>query len=134
MSKAGVWRAKAQGAFSRRKFGQLVGAAAVGLLADGGKVFAQAQSIAKSNADDLTFRSATELARMIRERKISSRELCEAHLRRITAVHPRLNAIFQVDRERILRDAKAADDALAQSRTPGPLHGVPVTIKDSFDT
>src|SRR5215207_9396552 len=110
MSKAGVSWAKAQGALSRRKFGQLVGAAAVGLLGDGGKVFAQTQSAAKNAADDLTFRSATELARMIRDKKISARELCEAHLRRITAVNARLNAIFQVDRERILRDAKAADD------------------------
>jgi amidase len=74
------------------------------------------------------FESATRAAAMIRAREISSRELTTALLERIDAVNPGLNAITVLRREEALREADAAD------RTPaaGPLHGVPMTIKDGF--
>ncbi|HLJ65692.1 MAG TPA: amidase, partial [Stellaceae bacterium] len=82
---------------------------------------------------DLTCASATTLAHMIREKSVSALEVAEAHLARIAAVNPKLNAIVAIDPERVRADAKAADAALAGSGIKGPLHGVPVTIKDTFD-
>jgi amidase len=82
---------------------------------------------------DLTAASATTLARMIRERRASSAEVVEAHLRRIADVNPRLNAVVQLDDERALAAARDADAALARGEAPGPLHGVPFTVKDWLD-
>jgi len=83
---------------------------------------------------DLTFRSATALARAIREREVSSREVVEAHLRRIEAVNAKLNAVVQLTAERALERAGEADDALARGEAWGPLHGVPFTVKDWIET
>jgi amidase len=83
---------------------------------------------------DLTSRSATSLARAIREREVSSREVVEAHLQRIEAVNPQLNAVVQLTAERALERACAADDALARGETWGPLHGLPFTVKDWIET
>jgi amidase len=78
--------------------------------------------------------SATKLAQLIREKKVSSVELVKAHYARIDAVNPKLNAVVQFCRERALAEAKSADDALSSGKVKGPLHGVPMTIKDSWDT
>ncbi len=83
---------------------------------------------------ELVFMSATKLAQVIREKKISAVEAVKAHYARIDAVNPKLNAVVQFCRERALKEAEAADAALAQGRVLGPLHGVPMTIKDSWDT
>ncbi|MGC9522960.1 MAG: amidase [Anaerolineae bacterium] len=82
---------------------------------------------------DLTYVSATTLARMIREREVSSEEVVDAHLRRIAAVNPRLNALIAPAAERALADARAADAALTHGEPVGPLHGVPFTVKDWID-
>ncbi len=82
---------------------------------------------------DLLYQPAARMAALIRERKISPRELLEAHLRRIEQVNPRLNAIIQLDKERARRDAEAAERAVTTGQTLGPLHGVPITIKSSID-
>ena len=82
---------------------------------------------------DLIFRSASELARLIRSNTISSEELVRAHLDRISAVNPKLNAVCQVDEKGALAAARDADAALKRGGEPGQLHGIPVTIKDSFD-
>ena len=84
--------------------------------------------------DDLTFQSAKSLARAIREKSVSAREVVEAHLRRIEEVNPVLNAVVQLAAERAESEARELDDALARGELRGPLHGVPITIKDSFDT
>ena len=84
--------------------------------------------------DDLMFKSAAELARLIRTKAISSEELVRAHVRRILEVNRALNAVCQLDEKSALKSARAADAALARGDKPGPLHGVPMTIKDSFDT
>jgi amidase len=82
----------------------------------------------------LTFMSATKLAQMIREKKVSSVEVLRAHLTQIDRVNPKLNAVVQFCRERAMAEAQQADAMLAKGTVKGPLHGVPMTIKDSFDT
>ena len=61
-------------------------------------------------------------------------EAVKACLTRIADVNPKLNAVVQLCAERALVEAKEADGLLAQGKLKGPLHGVPMTIKDSFDT
>jgi amidase len=78
--------------------------------------------------------SATPLARAIQARQGSALEVVEAHLQRIADVNPRLNAVVQLPAEAARAQAHAADAALARGEIHGPLHGVPVTIKDAFDT
>ena len=76
--------------------------------------------------------SAREQARLIRERQISSREIIQAHLDRIAAINPLLNAAVEVLAEPALHDAGRADSELASGYVRGPLHGVPFSIKDSI--
>jgi fatty acid amide hydrolase len=78
---------------------------------------------------DLTALSATELAERIGAGEVSSREVVEAHLRRTETIDGRLNALFE-------RARTAADEADARQRAGlplGPLHGVPITVKEMFD-
>ena len=84
---------------------------------------------------DLCFTPATELQRLYRTRKTSPFEVMQAVLARVDAVNPKLNAIVTLARESALKEAKAATAALKkQGRKLGPLHGVPVTIKDLTHT
>lgn len=84
-------------------------------------------------ADELWRLGAVDLARAIRERRVSSREVVQAHLDRIAVVNGRVNAVTVVLRDEALRAAAAADKALAGGATPGPLHGVPMTVKENID-
>jgi amidase len=79
------------------------------------------------------FQSATDVAQMLRRKEISSRELTEMLLTRIDSVNPALNAVVELRREAALREAIAADEAIARGENVGALHGVPMTIKDSFN-
>lgn len=83
--------------------------------------------------NEITDASAAALARAIRNRDLSSQEVVAACLARIEAINPHLNAVVQLADD-ALKQAQAADAALDRGETPGPLHGVPMTIKDSFDT
>jgi amidase len=83
--------------------------------------------------DELWRWSATELARAIRTRRVSSRDAVQACLDRTAAVNPALNAIVQPLPEQALAEADAADRAVAEGRPLGPLHGVPVTVKVNVD-
>ena len=84
---------------------------------------------------DLCFTPATELQRLYRRAQTSPLEVMEAVLARVDAVNPKLNAIVTLTRESALREARAATAALRRkSKTLGPLHGVPVTIKDLTHT
>src|SRR5271166_808018 len=78
---------------------------------------------------DVLSLSATKQAKLIRERKISSEELIEAHLERIAEINPALNAATEVFADRALTEARDA----GRSAIPGPLHGVPFSIKDSLE-
>ena len=80
--------------------------------------------------EDLIYTSATKLAEMIREKQVSSEEVVSAHIQRIEDVNPKINAVVQFRPEQALQEARAADQALARGDTPGPLHGVPFTVKD----
>jgi amidase len=82
----------------------------------------------------VTRASAATLARWIREGELSSVEVVEAHLARIGAVNPALNAVVCLTAETARAEARAADEARSRGELRGPLHGVPMTIKDSFET
>ncbi len=82
--------------------------------------------------DTLTL-SATDAAELLRRKEISSRELTEMLLARIDAVNPAVNAIVELRREAAILAAAAADEAIVHGDQLGPLHGVPMTIKDGFN-
>jgi len=82
----------------------------------------------------LPFRSATELAAAVRAREISSTELVDCYLGRIEKLNPGLGAVVTVDADRARREAAEADRRLAGGAAAGPLHGLPVTIKDCLET
>lgn len=84
--------------------------------------------------DELIYASVTSLASAIRDKEVSSVEVVEAHLRRIEEVNPKLNAVVQLVGDRALAEARSADQTLAKGEINGPLHGVPMTLKDSLDT
>ncbi|MDY6898200.1 MAG: amidase [Cyanobacteriota bacterium] len=82
---------------------------------------------------ELIYKSAYQLARMIRERQISAVELLEAYLNQISRHNSELNAVCTLN-DKALETAKQADEALAKGENWGLLHGVPITIKDTFET
>ena len=82
----------------------------------------------------ITTASAAALARAIRDREFSSSAVVDAYLQRIEAVNPGLNAVVQLTADAARSQARAADAALARGEALGPLHGVPMTLKDSIDT
>lgn len=84
--------------------------------------------------DEFIFGSATSLALAIRQKSISSEEAVRAFQARIGEVNDRLNAVVQQTGERAVSEAKQADAGLARGEIFGPLHGVPITLKDSIDT
>ncbi len=83
---------------------------------------------------ELLNRSATEIARAIRDREVSSEEITRAALERINEVNPKLNAVVVLAHDRALDEARARDAETARRESKGPLHGVPITLKDSHDT
>jgi amidase len=82
---------------------------------------------------DLHFRTALELAAAIPRREFGCRELLEHHLERIERLNPRINAVVTLDVERAREHADAADRMLARHEVVGPLHGLPMTVKDTFE-
>ena len=87
-----------------------------------------------TDTNTIYFQDATELAALIRTQQLTSREVVQAHLDRIAAVNPRINAIVTLLAEEALRGADAADEAVRTGANLGLLHGVPFTIKDAIDT
>lgn len=79
------------------------------------------------------FLPAHKLAALVRQGKIGCLELLNSYLQRVEKYNPVLNAIVVFDVERAKKRARAADRALAKGEVWGPLHGVPMTIKESFD-
>ena len=103
----------------------LVGLAAASLSA--GALDAQSTS-------SVCFLSAVEMARLIRTRKLSARELLAEHLKQIARVNPQVNAIVTLVPELAEDAAAKADEMVARKETLGPLHGLPVAHKDLFET
>jgi aspartyl-tRNA(Asn)/glutamyl-tRNA(Gln) amidotransferase subunit A len=83
---------------------------------------------------DLAFTSATELAQLVRERKVSPVELVRMYLERIDRWDDRLHAYVTVSREAAIQHAKEAEAAVTRGDRLGPLHGVPIAVKDQFLT
>jgi len=83
--------------------------------------------------DSLAFAPALSLASKIRRREISALELLEFYLQRVEKYNPSLNAVILIQREKAQQRAKSADTALARGEVWGPLHGVPMTVKERFD-
>lgn len=84
--------------------------------------------------DDVALWPAHRLAEGIRRRDFSSRELLDEYLDRIARLNPPLNAVVTLDVDGARRAADAADAALGHGEVAGPLHGIPMTVKDSFET
>jgi amidase len=82
---------------------------------------------------DLPFRSARQLATSLRSKKLGCLELLDLYLARVEKYDGALNAIVVRDFERARTRARAADRALARGQVWGPLHGIPMTIKESYD-
>jgi amidase len=83
--------------------------------------------------NDIAFKSAVELAQMIKNRDIGCVELLEHYLARVEQYNPALNAIVVMDADRARDRAREADAALARGEDWGPLHGVPMTCKESYN-
>ncbi len=82
--------------------------------------------------NDLIFLSAASMAEQVRNKKISSVELVDAHLAQIGKLNPKLNAFVQVDGECARQSARDAESAVMKHSPLGPLHGVPFSIKSSI--
>ncbi len=86
-------------------------------------------------SQELCFLGAVELARLIRRKQVSAREVLRAHLQQIERLNPRLNAIVTlVPEPQLMAQAEAADQAIVRGEAWGPLHGIPLAVKDSFPT
>jgi amidase len=81
--------------------------------------------------DELVWCSASDLATLISSRQVSSHQATRAHLDRIAAVNPAINAVITLDADGALEQATAADAASSRGEATGRLHGVPMTLKDS---
>ncbi|MEM8722498.1 MAG: amidase [Cyanobacteria bacterium P01_G01_bin.39] len=83
---------------------------------------------------NLVFTPAYQLAQMIRDQTVSTQEVLKAYLVQIKKHNPRVNAIATLDESRAKKRAIEADEAIAKGEIWGQLHGVPITIKDTFET
>lgn len=107
--------------FSRRDAARLLGAAA-------------ATPMLGAPTPDICALTAVEMAGLIRQKKLSAREVMTAHLRQIEHVNPKVNAIVTLVADRAMDDARKADEAQARGEALGPLHGLPIAIKDLVAT
>jgi len=124
---------------TRRAMLKLLGGVAAGVTASPGNALAAAPAAPvvatpRGLSEPLHFSSAAALTRAIASRQVSSEEVTRAFLDRIRDVNPKIHAVAQVQWERALELARQADTLLARGDAAGPLHGLPITIKDSLDT
>jgi amidase len=88
-----------------------------------------------ASSSDICFMRAVDMAQLIREKKLSAREAMQAHLQQIGRVNSKVNAIVTlVAEEQLMAQAAAADESLAKGKLLGPLHGMPVGVKDLHET
>ena len=86
------------------------------------------------DSSEIPFLSASELARLIESREVSPVQATEAYLQRISEVDGRLNSYITVTREQALEAARQAEAEIAAGNYRGPLHGLPLAVKDQFNT
>jgi amidase len=115
-------------AVSRRRF--LQGAAGVSAAA----ILGPRAWGAARDTDNILYMSASKLAGLLRARKLSASEVVEAYIARQIGIDDRINAVVMTCYERARREAKALDRRAVRRDFAGSLHGVPMTIKDSYDT
>jgi amidase len=90
---------------------------------------------APASLDEICFMRAVDMVEAIRARKLSAREVMQAHLNQIRAVNGKVNAMVTlVAEDQLMAQAAAADEALAHRQWLGPLHGLPVAVKDLHET
>src|ERR1700678_1136070 len=106
---------------TRREAAQLLGVAA-------------AAQLLAAEGPDLCFLTATEMAELIRRKKLSARETLDAHLKQIARVNPKVNAIVTLVAEQAIDNARKADESQAHGAVLGPLHGLPIAHKDLVET
>src|SRR5882757_8388419 len=88
-----------------------------------------------SSADEICRMRAVDMVNAIRAKKLSSREVMQAHLKQIGRVNPKVNAmVTMVPEDQLMAQAAVADEVLANGKWLGPLHGLPVAVKDLHET
>ena len=92
------------------------------------------ESALAAQSDSVCFMSAVEMARSIRAKKLSAREVLAAHLKQIERLNPKVNAIVTLTPEMAEAAAAKADEMQAHKAVLGPLHGLPVAHKDLLET
>jgi amidase len=126
---------KEKNTISRRNVLKALG---TGIIASGVIGCTSREDSALAYDDELTpelyHSSVRALATAIRSREVSSVEVVQAFLDRIETVNPKINAVVALAGDEALDAARAADAQLSRGELTGPLHGVPMTIKDSIDT
>jgi aspartyl-tRNA(Asn)/glutamyl-tRNA(Gln) amidotransferase subunit A len=90
--------------------------------------------VSGSQSDDLTRLSIREVADLVSKKKVSPVELTKACLARIDRANPALNAFITITAESALSQAREAEDEVQHGKWRGPLHGIPIALKDLFDT
>jgi len=108
--------------------------AASALLGSAAFLGSTRQGVASTRGFDPSFGTATEALAALKRRTISSRELTEHVFARIDRHNARINAFVTLVKEQALAQARRADEERARKRTLGPLHGLPIFIKDTFQT
>jgi amidase len=88
-----------------------------------------------NSSDEICFMRTVDIMDALRKKKLSARELMQAHLKQIDRVNPRVNAIVTlVPEDQLMAQAAATDEAQANGKWLGPLHGLPVAVKDLHET
>jgi aspartyl-tRNA(Asn)/glutamyl-tRNA(Gln) amidotransferase subunit A len=120
---------------SRRTFVKSLSATAVTLMSGLGNARPiEGWDAGAAPASDATWLSITEASRLIRDKKVSPVELTQSCLKRIERLNPKLNAFITVTAESALTQAREAETDIQRSHWRGPLHGIPIALKDLFDT
>lgn len=91
-------------------------------------------ALASTPAAEICFLTATEMAKRIRQKSLSAREVLSAHLQQIERVNPKVNAIVTLVPDQAQEAARQLDEAAARNKFSGPLHGLPIAHKDLFAT
>ena len=81
----------------------------------------------------MIYKTVTELVKLIQKKEVSSVEILDSLLKRIKDKNPQINAVVALDAERAMEKARKADELTMQGKKIGPLHGIPMTIKDAYE-
>ena len=120
---------------SRRTFVKSVSATAVTLASGLGAVAPVKRALAEhAPAADISAWSLREASQLVRDKKVSPVDLTQGCLNRIERLNPKLNAFITVTSESAVAQAREAEAEIQRGHWRGPLHGIPIALKDLFDT